>query len=129
LALATPSVGRAAADRLGGRFVQLDVTDDDSVAAVAATVGALDVLVNNAGISGGSPAPGGSHRRPVGAVVCEAVAAGPAATARRDVAGTGPGNPTRISGLTGAGEPVQHYAFDVWLAREFATVEFERLRR
>jgi NAD(P)-dependent dehydrogenase (short-subunit alcohol dehydrogenase family) len=58
LALATPSVGRAAADRLGGRFVQLDVTDDDSVAAAAATVGALDVLVNNAGISGGSPAPG-----------------------------------------------------------------------
>ena len=45
--------GRAAADELGGRFVQLDVTDDASVAAAFATVGAdggLDVVVNNAGI-------------------------------------------------------------------------------
>ena len=48
--------GRAAADELGARFVQLDVTDDASVAAAAETVAAetgLDVLVNNAGISGG----------------------------------------------------------------------------
>jgi NAD(P)-dependent dehydrogenase (short-subunit alcohol dehydrogenase family) len=47
--------GRQAADELGARFVQLDVTDDASVAAAAATVGAeggLDVLVNNAGITG-----------------------------------------------------------------------------
>lgn len=47
--------GRAAADELGARFVQLDVTDDDSVAAALATVEAagtgLDVLVNNAGIA------------------------------------------------------------------------------
>jgi NAD(P)-dependent dehydrogenase (short-subunit alcohol dehydrogenase family) len=49
--------GMAAADRLGGRFVRLDVTDDGSVAAAAATVGALDVLVNNAGISGGLSGP------------------------------------------------------------------------
>jgi NAD(P)-dependent dehydrogenase (short-subunit alcohol dehydrogenase family) len=42
---------RAAAD-LGARSVQLDVTDDVSVAAAARTVGAVDVLVNNAGIAG-----------------------------------------------------------------------------
>jgi NAD(P)-dependent dehydrogenase (short-subunit alcohol dehydrogenase family) len=45
--------GRAAAEELGARYVALDVTDDDSVAAAAETVGALDVLINNAGISGG----------------------------------------------------------------------------
>jgi len=45
--------GRAAAKELGGRFVQLDVTDDASVAVAFATIGAdggLDVVVNNAGI-------------------------------------------------------------------------------
>jgi NAD(P)-dependent dehydrogenase (short-subunit alcohol dehydrogenase family) len=44
--------GRAAAEEVGARFVQLDVTDDASVAAAAETVGALDVLINNAGIVG-----------------------------------------------------------------------------
>ncbi|SDN21558.1 SDR family NAD(P)-dependent oxidoreductase [Actinacidiphila guanduensis] len=48
--------GRAAAEKLGARFVQLDVTDDASVAAAAADVlaheGSLDVLINNAGIVG-----------------------------------------------------------------------------
>lgn len=47
--------GREAADALGGRFVALDVTDDASVAAAAAAIaaaGGLDVLINNAGITG-----------------------------------------------------------------------------
>jgi NAD(P)-dependent dehydrogenase (short-subunit alcohol dehydrogenase family) len=45
--------GQATAEELGARFVQIDVTDDDSVAAAAKTIaadGGLDVLVNNAGI-------------------------------------------------------------------------------
>jgi NAD(P)-dependent dehydrogenase (short-subunit alcohol dehydrogenase family) len=52
------SRGEQAADAVGGRFVQLDVTDDASVAAAVETVGGLDVLVNNAGISGGRIVPG-----------------------------------------------------------------------
>ncbi len=47
--------GHAAATVLGGRFVQLDVTDGDSVqgalGVIAREEGRLDVLVNNAGIS------------------------------------------------------------------------------
>lgn len=47
--------GRGAAEELGARFVQLDVTDDASVAAAFATIAdsgtGLDVLVNNAGIA------------------------------------------------------------------------------
>jgi NAD(P)-dependent dehydrogenase (short-subunit alcohol dehydrogenase family) len=42
--------GELAAQRVGGGFVQLDVTDDASVGAAVQTVGHLDVLVNNAGI-------------------------------------------------------------------------------
>ena len=49
--------GRQAADDVGARFVHLDVTGDASVAAAVETVGALDVLVNNAGISGGRISP------------------------------------------------------------------------
>ena len=52
------SRGQQAADAVGGRFVHLDVTDDASVAAAVETVGGLDVLVNNAGISGGRIGPG-----------------------------------------------------------------------
>ena len=47
--------GEQAADALGGRFVQLDVTDDASIAAAAATIaaaGGIDVLINNAGVIG-----------------------------------------------------------------------------
>jgi NAD(P)-dependent dehydrogenase (short-subunit alcohol dehydrogenase family) len=48
--------GQATADALGARFVQLDVTDDASVAAAAQTirdrVTGLDVLINNAAIAG-----------------------------------------------------------------------------
>jgi len=50
--------GQQAADAAGARFVRLDVTDDASVAAAAERVEALDVLVNNAGISGGRIGPG-----------------------------------------------------------------------
>lgn len=54
-------LGRAAAAEIAAdgadvRFVQLDVTSDDSVAAAASHLeehGGLDVLINNAGIGGG----------------------------------------------------------------------------
>ena len=64
--------GQNAADRLGARFVQLDVTDDVSVQAAAETiraeVGHLDILVNNAGILGEVTSPEEmtvEHMRPV----------------------------------------------------------------
>jgi NAD(P)-dependent dehydrogenase (short-subunit alcohol dehydrogenase family) len=46
--------GQAAADKVGGMFVQMDVTNsasvDDAFSKVVAQYGTLDVLVNNAGI-------------------------------------------------------------------------------
>ena len=54
--------GKEAAGRIGARPVQIDVTSDDSVQAAMALIrdeaGHLDVLVNNAGISGGLKPPG-----------------------------------------------------------------------
>jgi NAD(P)-dependent dehydrogenase (short-subunit alcohol dehydrogenase family) len=51
-----PERGQAAADRLGARFVPVDVTDDASVARAAADIeaheGHVDTLINNAGITG-----------------------------------------------------------------------------
>ncbi|XVQ86202.1 SDR family NAD(P)-dependent oxidoreductase [Microbispora siamensis] len=51
-----PERGQTAADKLGVRFVRIDVTDDASVAAAAADVaaheGRVDILINNAGIIG-----------------------------------------------------------------------------
>ncbi len=56
MAARDPEGGRAAAERIGGRFVALDVTDSGSIDAAAQVVeagtGGLDVLINNAGIAG-----------------------------------------------------------------------------
>ncbi|MCP9272512.1 SDR family oxidoreductase [Mycolicibacterium arenosum] len=44
--------------RIGARFVELDVTSDDSVSAAATAIeadGGLDVLINNAGIAERTP--------------------------------------------------------------------------
>lgn len=55
LAARDETAGRRAAEDLGVAFVQLDVTDDASVAAAAESVrtshGRLDVLINNAGVT------------------------------------------------------------------------------
>jgi NAD(P)-dependent dehydrogenase (short-subunit alcohol dehydrogenase family) len=55
------SRGAEAAAALGGRFVQIDVSSDESVQAAAADVaeheGLIDVLINNAGTPGSLPNP------------------------------------------------------------------------
>ena len=57
-----PMLGATAAAALGTRFIQIDVTDDASVAAAVADVekheGSIDVLINNAGVSGPMGEPG-----------------------------------------------------------------------
>lgn len=56
-----PDRGESAAAALGATFVPLDVTDDTSVTAAMKTIedaaGHLDILINNAGITGGRVAP------------------------------------------------------------------------
>ncbi|GLX01621.1 SDR family oxidoreductase [Microtetraspora sp. NBRC 16547] len=56
--------GEAAAERLGARFVQIDVTSPESVVAAAKQIGdeygALDILVNNAGVALGAEPPSGT---------------------------------------------------------------------
>jgi NAD(P)-dependent dehydrogenase (short-subunit alcohol dehydrogenase family) len=51
-----PERGQIAADKLGARFVLIDVANDESVAHAAADIqsheGRIDVLINNAGIIG-----------------------------------------------------------------------------
>ncbi|MEV7044559.1 SDR family NAD(P)-dependent oxidoreductase [Amycolatopsis sp. NPDC051061] len=58
-----PEAGASAAAAVGARFVPIDVTDDASVAAAAADVtaheGAIDVLINNAGVHGPAGDPSG----------------------------------------------------------------------
>jgi NAD(P)-dependent dehydrogenase (short-subunit alcohol dehydrogenase family) len=51
-----PAKGEAAAQRLGARFVHLDVTDDAAATWIKQQPGGLDVLINNAGIAGGQVA-------------------------------------------------------------------------
>ena len=63
-----PQRGAQAADELGARFVQLDVTDADSIRRAAEQVEHLYVLVNNAGNPGELVAPPeatAAHLRPV----------------------------------------------------------------
>jgi NAD(P)-dependent dehydrogenase (short-subunit alcohol dehydrogenase family) len=62
------AAGQEAADKLGARTLQLDVTDDTSVQAavdrLGAEAGVLDVLVNNAAIAG-------EQRRPADATLAD----------------------------------------------------------
>ena len=75
-----PEAGAAAAADLGARFVPIDVTDDESVRAAAADVerheGAIDVLINNAGVTRSFGDPSGLTGAEV-LSVCDVNVAGP----------------------------------------------------
>jgi NAD(P)-dependent dehydrogenase (short-subunit alcohol dehydrogenase family) len=53
-----PKAGADATEEIGAHFVELDVTDDASIAAAVAVIaeaGGLDILINNAGIADRTP--------------------------------------------------------------------------
>ena len=64
--------------------------------------------------------------RCLGHPVCETVALGPAADGRRQPRGKGPRNPAGSAVSPVLANLFLHYAFDMWLARKFPSVPFER---
>jgi len=65
-------------------------------------------------------------RAALGDLVCEAVAGRSHPDARRHAGSTRPGNPAGIRGQPVLANLFMHYAFDLWLGREFPGCPFER---
>lgn len=102
-----PQRGQAAADALGARFVQIDVTDDASVTAAVADVGAreggIDVLINNAGVFGTHNAADQITAADAGAVF-ESMSWGSSASRTRSCPSCGsPPNPVIVNVSSGLG--------------------------